>query len=666
MSEASPRFRHDLVANAVDEDGVRWVDVRDPRSGASFRFYDFEYELALQMNGQPIDAVVDWATATYGLELTPDGVWEFAGRLTELGFLDTGPPVSSVYGEIVSDAAADESQPVSQVVNRAVSQAVGQAARMSSPGGRRPSQELALVDADWPSAEGSAPRSLAAPTAQRGPQPTDPMAGWTHEVEGAFQPTAMIVREMTAEPAVGDTMMGFAAVKDPPPSTREMTAEPSEQVGTMMGFAAVTDADLRAAEKATARATPAPAGALERRQPPRPEAVVMAPFQDEPRRRAQLPMLPPPPKDRSTAILVLVAVLAVAAAGVGYYLWTQQQGGAESQRVRVIAPRPAAVYRWFETVGAVVAGGPRALSFPTAGVVAEILPAGSRFSAGEILARQQGAAAREADVNRHRSRVAYYEQMRDSMKAAGNQSELRQAELKVTQKKALLDDAERELAPLVIRADEPGEIVEVMGKRGGKIATGAPVVLVRGGSFHGEFALPAKDAEAASHLGFCRVEVVGLAPTASNAKAPRTPPASAADSGPAGGEGAGAPHFTDCKLTGQAAALGAPGKKLEVELGASAAAGASAAGWTAGQPLRLARARYDGVFPIPRAAIVRVGDTDRLYVAAAAQIAEPRAITIADSDAEEVLVSQGIDVGDQVIIDPGPDLRDGTPIKVER
>src|SRR5438477_13122376 len=89
MSDASPRFRQDLATSPVEADGVPCVDVRDPKTGASFRLYDFEYQLALQLNGQPVANVVEWASQAYGAELTFEGVNEFAARLRELGFLES-------------------------------------------------------------------------------------------------------------------------------------------------------------------------------------------------------------------------------------------------------------------------------------------------------------------------------------------------------------------------------------------------------------------------------------------------------------------------------------------------------------------------------------------------------------------------------------------------
>ena len=58
MDDASPRFRQDLESSATEADGVACVDVTDPKTGTNFRFYDFEYQLALQLNGQPLGDVI--------------------------------------------------------------------------------------------------------------------------------------------------------------------------------------------------------------------------------------------------------------------------------------------------------------------------------------------------------------------------------------------------------------------------------------------------------------------------------------------------------------------------------------------------------------------------------------------------------------------------------
>src|SRR6188768_677573 len=104
MDDASPRFRKDLEAAPTEADGVACVDVRDPQTGTNFRFYDFEYQLALQFNGQPVRHIVAWARETFGADLTVDGVNEFAGRLRELGFLESGAGAPAAPTHVAPEA----------------------------------------------------------------------------------------------------------------------------------------------------------------------------------------------------------------------------------------------------------------------------------------------------------------------------------------------------------------------------------------------------------------------------------------------------------------------------------------------------------------------------------------------------------------------------------
>ena len=109
MSDASPRFRQDLATSPVEADGVPCVDVRDPRTGTSFRFYDFEYQLALQLNGQPVTGVLSWASQAFGADLTADGVNEFATRLRELGLPARADAAATLEVPIPKAPAAEES-----------------------------------------------------------------------------------------------------------------------------------------------------------------------------------------------------------------------------------------------------------------------------------------------------------------------------------------------------------------------------------------------------------------------------------------------------------------------------------------------------------------------------------------------------------------------------
>src|SRR5258708_3316294 len=94
MAKSTPRFRKELPAAATETDGVPCVQVTDPVTGTSFTFYEFEYDLAHQLDGQDVEDVIAWAAANYQAPLTPEAIDEFAAKLRQLGFLEdaAGPP----------------------------------------------------------------------------------------------------------------------------------------------------------------------------------------------------------------------------------------------------------------------------------------------------------------------------------------------------------------------------------------------------------------------------------------------------------------------------------------------------------------------------------------------------------------------------------------------
>jgi hypothetical protein len=827
MTAATPRFRQDLVAETVDVEGVACVDVRDPVTGGSFRFYDYEYAMAQQLNGQPADAVVSWASAAYGMEIGADAVAAFASQLAELGFLEAAGAAAGARADVSdpeagnptpppSRAAAQEpeqeSAPVSQVVNHLMT---ALPAAPSSYPGAYPDRDLASGDADsgevaeseWSRMEGArtataAPDSdllaasesfgagipttapdMVAPVldeatpaavviapgdtsansefmeddatghwvpkmvrgpggAGGGPEPHREKAQWAMDLSTTLQSGPHRASPAGGAPADGmRPHVNSSADHDvtvlADPSAPDPDATPPPQLGTMgtTGSTSTTlpgmsppppsfaspflpsdqpprrstpptppvtppavAASLTSTDKLLRRRTPTPrvpppslpdrngsalpappqtngpgVGPVEpppnllrdRRQPPAADAVVMSPFQNGGGDPVQPKQFRVHEGDgvqrRSRGAVMAVLVLLGLTVGIGLYLWRQQVNRAEVKQVRVVTPKPTAVYRWFEGTGSVVGSEARVLTFGSSGRVTEVLPGGTNFSAGEIVARLQGAAAFALEVNRHRSRIGFYEQMRDSMSAAANQPEARQAEIKIGLKRDLLTEADKKLAGLVVRPSESGEIAEVFVQVGTQVRPETPVLRIKGGRLRGEFTLSARDWQTARRLAFCRVEVVGLAPRASNGAGRKPATTSAADSGSP--EAQGSPKFVDCKVTvppdNAAGAAVEDQRKFVVELPAGTAV-------AVGQPLRLARARYDAVFPIPRAAIVRVGDTDRVYVASRSGIAEPRAVTAVDAGGDEALVTQGLDIGDAVIVAAPAGLRDGSRIHIER
>jgi multidrug efflux pump subunit AcrA (membrane-fusion protein) len=86
-----------------------------------------------------------------------------------------------------------------------------------------------------------------------------------------------------------------------------------------------------------------------------------------------------------------------------------------------------------------------------------------------------------------------------------------------------------------------------------------------------------------------------------------------------------------------------------------------------GKPLRLARARYDGVLALPAAALAagsNKGTDHRVFVAKDGR-AESFVVVVADQDEKEVLVTQGLDPGSTVILEPPASLRAGARVQLE-
>jgi hypothetical protein len=627
MSEASPRFRQDLTVSPTEADGVACVDVSDPKTGANFRLYDFEYQLALQLNGQPVAQVTDWASKTYGADLTADGINEFATRLGELGFLETvedeaaeaaAEEWESIQGaktaQFVPDPAMLDSGPEPTPVAPLdlLKLAAGSVPAPEAPGiiiAQSTAQAIAELPSDALDSEPVAPAPPVAVAAAATPKAeAAAKSSWATDLDGALQSS------------------------DSPPAVRSSPAPKSDAPAPALPV----------------QLAPPPPGLSERRQPPGPEAVVMSAFAEGARAKA-------PVRRSGRPILVVVLVLLAAAAGIGYWVWSHQRvtGAPQAMRVRVMTPTPTAVYRWFSGRGQVTDYETTTLAFANPGRLAELLPAGTEIAAGDVVGKLQGASGLETLLAHDRSRVGFYKQLRDSMRAAGNSAELRQAELHLVEKEKLVEMALGALTKFTVVATEPGQVVETLAKIGTPIVPGAPVARVKGRLLHGAFDLDLQERATLAKLDFCRVEVVGLGPRASNDLPRAEPSATAADSSPP--EAQVGPRFLDCKPPGGAAS---PGRKVEIPLPGDL-------GLVSGQPLRLARRRYDAVFPVPAAAVVADGDRRSLWIAGRDGTAELRQVAIVDAS-DDALVSDGLRVGDQVIVDPPAALRAGTPIALAR
>ncbi|HEX4406025.1 MAG TPA: hypothetical protein VH560_14405, partial [Polyangia bacterium] len=286
------------------------------------------------------------------------------------------------------------------------------------------------------------------------------------------------------------------------------------------------------------------------------------------------------------------------------------------------------------------------------------------------LGRLSGASALEGELAKHKAKLTAFQQVRDSIKASGSRANLRDAEDKVAARRKLMDDVQASLNKLVLRAPESGAIIETTLKVGTPVAAHVPALKWRGRSLHGDFTMDQEDFAHAAKLDFCRVEVAGFVdssstPGAQTPKALGASPqsgtahgaASGADGGAAGG---GDLRYVDCTLPPPAPppANGVPSllRKFIVTLPVDA-------GLVTGEQLHLARKRFDGVFAVPLSAVTQdTEDQGKIWVAAPNGTAEQRTVTVAESR-DEVLISQGINVGDEILVEPPHDLRSGTLVE---
>jgi len=725
----TPRLRNDLVVATTEEEGVACVEVTDPRTGSSFRFYDFEYALAQQLNGQPLEAVVAWAAATYGVELGNDALDAFVEKLAGLGFLSpaaagTQPVIDLPAAEAPADVPGVEAFAAeiaaSVVDDEAISTAVSDHAQSGSVRAAVPlARDLGGAPPVPRQPERVPPRlqMLGGPlppaaTTPGGPSPAGSPSGssssspWGDSEDdaasGADFDAALAIFGDAPAPS-GDTPLAFIAqavgVKSSGPApvgaldtaarpAARPAAPPPEAVPSVSAVAAaaaaaaaaVSAAESAAAEAAAVAATATPvapgappspvrdeapvsvsSGALggagswtasiddqiehprpERRPPARPELVVM-PATPVPA-AADATMAVPLPRRKAGAAAVMLLLAGAAAAAVWFLRpdaeLTVPSLVASAPTVHVVSPQPTTFYRWFETIGTISAGRDDTLAFARAGRLQDAMSPGTTFTAGEPIARLKGVSERELLVNKIRSRVAFLEQLRDSARSQG-EAALRQAEAKLAAKRQELVAAQASQAELEIRPQVAGEIAQLLVPKGALVAAGAPVFHVRAAGPQATFALSADDVAKARALGFCRLETIpGSAAPAADGGVP---------------EGATGARAIDC-----AYAAPSPGDaSLGVGVGNASAV-------APGTQVRLASARYDGVYPVPRSALVRDGETTRLWIATAAHVASSRTIEVAATVDELALVSRGLSVGDSIIVDPPLSLKEGAEINVAR
>jgi len=184
------------------------------------------------------------------------------------------------------------------------------------------------------------------------------------------------------------------------------------------------------------------------------------------------------------------------------------------------------------------------------------------------------------------------------------------------------------------------------------VKAGAPAIRIRAAGPRATFPLPPEAQAKARALGFCRLETV--------------PGTGAAD----GGGAEKGTRAVDCNFPSLAPGAVPADGALTVDV-------VGAPDLAPGTAVNLASARFDGVFPLPKTAVVHDDEVagaggaaemsarDHVWVVSSAgDSAEKRTVEVASTVDALALISHGLEAGDSVIVDPPADLKPGVAISV--
>jgi len=230
-SSALPRFRTDLVAQPIDEEGQRFVDVTDPDSGATFRFYDVEYSIACAMDGRrDLGELVDYALEELGLEASPEELETVIGTLDELGYLEL-VTAEDIAGEGEVAGVADVASAEESEVDLAEGFELGAAGGTPEEGAAAAAPEEALEREELElGAPGKSPIAPPRPEPPRAPELELGAAGTASPAADVEAPAA--VRAITAdlpedEGEVADEM-SFAGLLDEDEAPTSVRVSPAD------------------------------------------------------------------------------------------------------------------------------------------------------------------------------------------------------------------------------------------------------------------------------------------------------------------------------------------------------------------------------------------------------------------------------------------------------
>ena len=565
MSREKPRFRRDLEAVPVEARGESYVEVRDPKTGARFSFYDFEYRVALAFDGLLLATVIPWVKLSTGMELSEDQLSAFADRLAELGFLEADPSDVESGPEVSpEEAAAPASATHSGEMEPEVRNGMDPARAIVAP---EPSAQSASPVAD---------------------------AELSRHLPGVGEDAVLVAER--------EIVVDARSMAEPTHDESESPRSPAPTEHAAFGVPLPFPGPVVSPLMPRSHLTPPPAPWATPRPilTPAPTTWGPAPV-EQPSARRRL--------RRSFVLFGSLGVLAAAAVVALLLPLVVARQDAPRPRVHVLAAAPTTVFRFFDGTADVRQVPGVVLKFPAAGKVTRIAAAGASLAAGDVVAAVDGAKSLLEKLAGQRERLAFFQQMAEGMRQAGNTTEEERQEGKVESRKAKLAKTLRELAEVAVVATAPGTVDEALVRLDQNVEAGSPAVRLRSTGFRASFSFARPQVAQARKLGFCRLEVDG--------------------------------ELFDCTFR---EAL--DDARVEVER-------ATAAPSLSDKPARLARARFDAAVVVPSTAVIQSGSRNEVLLVSPQSRLESRPVTIAERDAASAVVVQGLDPEDRILIE-GP------------
>ena len=678
MAFDGPRLRRDLVSTILQEDGVRCVDVHDPRRGSSFRLFDYEYSVALAFDGRPLGKVIPWVRLSTGLELTEEQLMAFAERLKQLGFLasdkESTPEVAPEKTPALSTRPVVE---VPQTPSPVPPQPVTLQTPLPVPLPTVPveaplpvPEPPAAVENDAPTPPSTLPEAPPATesrpaTEELAAEPALPEAETAstetaslEALPGAEPPAAAVStspdrpsQDQTSLPSADATPLPVEtppAASPPEPSPVPSEPQPLAVPDTELAPVPPETQPLAVPDKAPSPSAKTPPPLAEPRSANRVsdgEAIdsTSRPYSIQggarmstpgPRRIVTPPPIPTPPPlvtpapARSATVhsgpwilYALLGILTALVVGVLVVPVALSPHAPPAVRARVLVAKPAAVVRCFDGSAPVEALPSQVLSFPAGGKVIRLASPGISLRPGDVVAATDAARGVLADLARQQERLAYFEQLAQGVRDTGDDKRSNAAQAKVQISAGLVGQTQAALSRVAVVAQAAGQIEATLAILGRTVQAGAPAVRMRLAGWRASFELPRAPAAGFRKQGWCGAEIEGR-PVA-------------------------------CGL----APDGGDENHVVIELAPEAAT-------VAGQPVRLVRARFAEAFLVPASALSRVGSTDRVLVVAPTGRAEARSVTVADRTAADAVITQGLDAGDAVIVETSQPVVAGARVRI--